>query len=240
MRLVAAAIVVACSLFACSQRELDMIDNVTRGVAGSMGGSMSRDVDYTRLPLTVVCWGDSLTNGGDYFPWMPAAWTMVERAESGDEWYNDISDRLIADIGGGEVGSVAVLFGGTNDVRQDPLRHDDTVAALTAALDVLGGWAVVVVMPPPIFEPDGGDEIYVTEMAEYRAFLVSLPTTYPSVALADIYTVFQADADPQSLYIKSNETNDGVHPWGQNPNFRGRIMEAEVITAAVARAMALR
>lgn len=188
-------------------------------------------------PITVSAWGDSLTNGASsWLAFLPEAWSTVNHGQSGDEWYNDIGERCRADILGGELNDVAVLFGGTNDIAAVAWDVDVTMDEVIRSADVAiaANYVTIVVMPPPRYLPDGGVEDYTSEMAQYRS---ALSAQYPpgSVAvLADIYTAFKdvVPGPPQDLYIKNDETNDGIHPWGQ-PSMRGRQLEADVIRDAI-------
>ncbi|MEE8474400.1 MAG: hypothetical protein V3T01_03555, partial [Myxococcota bacterium] len=43
---------------------------------------------------TIAAYGDSLTDGGDWFFWAPPEWTMLDYGENGDECYADVIPRL--------------------------------------------------------------------------------------------------------------------------------------------------
>ena len=171
--------------------------------------------------LTVAAFGDSLTNQGPWFrPPIPSDWAMLDFGEDGDECWNDVADRVVAEAPG-LAADVVVIWCGTNDVRKAAWESaerslDEIERALLAARDA--GSVVVLVAPPPIFTVDGSPATLAnTRLFELRDGLFELAASH-DVALADVWTSFWLHPAPSLLY------RDGVHP-----NVAGRDIEAQLL-----------
>ncbi len=183
---------------------------------------------------TIAAYGDSLTAMGDWFPWMPPEWTMLDYGENGDECYADVVSRLLADLatpGHPVVGADAVvIFCGTNDVRKVNYSEAQTLGEIEDGADaaLALGIPVVIVAPPPVFA-DGLEPytVYNERFAELRDAIASLALTLgPGVAWANAYDVFW-DA------LVSGWTIEQLYFDLVHPSFDGRQFLAETIEPAL-------
>ncbi len=181
---------------------------------------------------TIAAYGDSLTAMGDWFPWMPPEWTMLDYGENGDECYADVVPRLLADLatpGHPVVGADAiVIFCGTNDVRQvysEAQTLGEIEDGAAAALDL--GIPVVIVAPPPLFA--GNYILFNARLADLRDAIASLALTLgPAVAWANTYDVFRDALDGGST-LEDLYAPDLIHPLGLGRQLLAETIEPELV-----------
>ena len=185
---------------------------------------------------TIAAYGDSLTAMGDWFPWMPAEWTMLDYGENGDECYADVVPRLLADLATPAhpvVGADAVvIFCGTNDVRKTSYSAVQTLGEIADGADatLALGIPVVIVAPPPVFV-DGPEPftVYNARLAELRDAIESLALTLgPAVAWANTYDVFW-DALDSGLTLEDLYAPDLLHPLGLGRQLLAETIEPELV-----------
>jgi lysophospholipase L1-like esterase len=190
-------------------------------------------------PVEIAAYGDSLTDGGDWFPYLPSAWSALDFGQAGDECWNDVVPRLEVDLDDPaappEASDVVVIFCGTNDVRIPTWTLDRTMDEIEAGTlgALAAGLPVVVVAPPPIFKPSASftvEEIndHLEQVRDAIAALVADQIDLGEQArYANAYDAFlQAMRDGAT--IDDLYSDGGVHPIGL-----GRQIEADVITGAV-------
>ncbi len=191
-------------------------------------------------PVELAAYGDSLTRGGDWFPYLPPAWSALDFGENGDECWNDVVPRLELDLASPaappEDSDVVVIFCGTNDVRIVASwtidRTMDEIEAGTLAA-VAAGLPVVIVAPPPIFKPVPG--LTVPEINdrlewvrdEIAALVAERIALGEQVRFANAYDAF-LQAMREGATIDDLYSDGGVHRFGL-----GREIESLLITEAV-------
>lgn len=186
--------------------------------------------------LSVAGYGDSLTGGGVWIGLLPATWSGLDYGEAGDECWNDVGDRLLADLadpGAAVHGADAVVvFCGTNDVRSGVWTLEKSMDEITAGADaaLAQGFLVAVVAPPPIFYSGTPANVPNARLVQMRDALASFVTgrrgSGATIGFANVHDLFWAEIDAgtplEDLY------SDGVHPIGL-----GRQIIADEIVAAL-------
>ena len=192
--------------------------------------------------VTVSFYGDSLTAGGGYFGGLPSEWTLLDFGEPGDECYNDVAARLMADLDtpGHPVleSDVVVIFCGTNDVIQPVFTLEQTGGAIWTGVDaaLAAGLSVVLVAPPPIFNNSGNPiDVFNAGLEELRDALELHALMNLMVGFANVYDAFwealNAGFALDDLYFGTRA--GPTHPDYVHPYATGRTLEAVAIEPAI-------